>query len=479
MAGKPVAIIMGSQSDWATMTHAAETLDALGIGYEALIVSAHRTPERLFKFGKPRARKGFKVVIAGAGGAAHLPGMTASLTPLPVFGVPMNTNALDGKDSLLSIVQMPAGIPVGTLAIGKPGAINAALLAAAVLALSDDAAREAARRLARGADRNPSPKPPEGPEDRCSSPDSTIGILGGGQLGRMLALAAARLGFKCHVFAPSPDAPAFDVVHRVTTRGLRRHRRARPLRRRCRRRHLRVRERAGRDRDVPRRAQAGPARPDRCWRSRRTGRREGTSSATSASRTPFARVDAGDQLAAALDRARPAGGAEDAPLRLRRQGPDDHPQRRRSRRGLARDRRPARDPRSLHRVRARGFGGRRARADGEVACFDLTENEHRDHILKISRVPAQCPGQCGAEDARQIAETIADAFDYVGVLAVEMFVVADARRGSNCWSTRSRRACTIPAIGRSTAPRSRSSSSTSARSPAGRSPRRCGAAGSR
>jgi 5-(carboxyamino)imidazole ribonucleotide mutase len=137
MAGKPVAIIMGSQSDWATMKHAAETLDALGVGYEALIVSAHRTPDRLYKFAKAAKRKGFKVVIAGAGGAAHLPGMTASLTPLPVLGVPMNTNALEGKDSVLSILQMPAGIPVGTLAIGKPGAINAALLAASVLALSD------------------------------------------------------------------------------------------------------------------------------------------------------------------------------------------------------------------------------------------------------------------------------------------------------------------------------------------------------
>ena len=137
MAGKPVAIIMGSQSDWQTMKHAADTLDELGVGFEPLIVSAHRTPDRLFKFGKSARKKGFKVVIAGAGGAAHLPGMTASLTSLPVFGVPMNTHALEGKDSLLSILQMPAGIPVGTLAIGKPGAINAALLAAAVLALSD------------------------------------------------------------------------------------------------------------------------------------------------------------------------------------------------------------------------------------------------------------------------------------------------------------------------------------------------------
>jgi len=137
MAAKTVAIIMGSQSDWATMKHAAKILDALRIGYEARIVSAHRTPKRLYDFAGSARKNGFKVIIAGAGGAAHLPGMTASLTPLPVFGVPMNTYALDGKDSLLSIMQMPGGIPVGTLAIGKAGAINAALLAAAVLALSD------------------------------------------------------------------------------------------------------------------------------------------------------------------------------------------------------------------------------------------------------------------------------------------------------------------------------------------------------
>ena len=137
MASKPVAIIMGSQSDWATMKHAAKTLDDLKIRHDALIVSAHRTPGRLYEFARNARKNGFKVIIAGAGGAAHLPGMTASMTPLPVFGVPMNTHALEGKDSLLSIMQMPGGIPVGTLAIGKPGAINAALLAASVLALSD------------------------------------------------------------------------------------------------------------------------------------------------------------------------------------------------------------------------------------------------------------------------------------------------------------------------------------------------------
>ena len=138
-AKTPVAIIMGSQSDWATMRHAAETLDALGVPYQSRIVSSHRTPERLYDFARSARDVGFQVIIAGAGGAAHLPGMTAAMTPLPVFGVPVESKALSGQDSLLSIVQMPAGIPVGTLAIGKAGAINAALLAVSVLALNDRA----------------------------------------------------------------------------------------------------------------------------------------------------------------------------------------------------------------------------------------------------------------------------------------------------------------------------------------------------
>ncbi|MBE1505356.1 5-(carboxyamino)imidazole ribonucleotide mutase [Rhizobium viscosum] len=140
----PVAIIMGSQSDWETMKNAADTLEALEIEYDARIISAHRTPDRLVNFAKGARAEGFKVIIAGAGGAAHLPGMTAAMTPLPVFGVPVQSKTMSGQDSLLSIVQMPGGIPVGTLAIGKAGAINAALLAAAVLALSDE---EIAERL--------------------------------------------------------------------------------------------------------------------------------------------------------------------------------------------------------------------------------------------------------------------------------------------------------------------------------------------
>jgi 5-(carboxyamino)imidazole ribonucleotide mutase len=139
VAAKPVAIIMGSQSDWATMKHAAEVLDTLGIGYEARIVSAHRTPDRLYAFATGAKAAGFQVIIAGAGGAAHLPGMTAAMTTLPVFGVPVESKALSGLDSLYSIVQMPPGVPVGTLAIGRPGAVNAALIAASVLALGDPA----------------------------------------------------------------------------------------------------------------------------------------------------------------------------------------------------------------------------------------------------------------------------------------------------------------------------------------------------
>ncbi len=138
-SGHAVGIIMGSQSDWETMQHAAQTLDRLGIVYETRVVSAHRTPQRLFDYATGAKSRGLKVIIAGAGGAAHLPGMTAALTPLPVLGVPVQSRMLAGVDSLLSIVQMPAGVPVATFAIGQAGAVNAALYAAAILALGDPA----------------------------------------------------------------------------------------------------------------------------------------------------------------------------------------------------------------------------------------------------------------------------------------------------------------------------------------------------
>jgi 5-(carboxyamino)imidazole ribonucleotide mutase len=161
-----VGIIMGSQSDWDTMRHAAETLERLGVPHERRIVSAHRTPKRLVAYAEAARQRGLQVIIAGAGGAAHLPGMVASLTPLPVLGVPIESAALKGMDSLLSIVQMPGGVPVGTLAIGKAGAINAALLAAAILALNDSAIAEAldewrAAQTA-GVDENPAVAPAAG-----------------------------------------------------------------------------------------------------------------------------------------------------------------------------------------------------------------------------------------------------------------------------------------------------------------------------
>ncbi|HEY2177127.1 MAG TPA: 5-(carboxyamino)imidazole ribonucleotide mutase [Caulobacteraceae bacterium] len=160
--GNAVAIIMGSRSDWPTMKMAADCLDALGVGSEVKIVSAHRTPERLYAFAKGAKEAGFKVIIAGAGGAAHLPGMTASLTDLPVLGVPIQSKAMNGLDSLLSIAQMPAGVPVGTLAVGEAGARNAGLLAAKILALSDPAL--AARLAEQRADLAGSvPEGPEGP----------------------------------------------------------------------------------------------------------------------------------------------------------------------------------------------------------------------------------------------------------------------------------------------------------------------------
>lgn len=138
MAQPLVGIIMGSSSDWETMRHAAETLDKLGVAHETKVVSAHRTPQRLYDYASSAKERGLKIIIAGAGGAAHLPGMAASMTSLPVLGVPVESQALKGMDSLLSIVQMPAGVPVGTLAIGRAGAVNAGLLAASILAITDD-----------------------------------------------------------------------------------------------------------------------------------------------------------------------------------------------------------------------------------------------------------------------------------------------------------------------------------------------------
>ena len=238
------------------------------------IISAHRTPDRLYAFAKGAKAAGFKVIIAGAGGAAHLPGMTAALTSLPVFGVPVESKALSGQDSLYSIVQMPPGVPVGTLAIGQAGADQCGAAGGERVGAERSGAGQAARSLARTADRR-CRRRAEGFERvsapvRVLEPGATIGILGGGQLGRMLALAAARLGFKCHVFAPDPGFAGLrrgatgDRAPTTPTRG------ARPLRRERRCRHLRIREHAGGGRDIflPRAFRCCPIR--KSWRRPRT-----------------------------------------------------------------------------------------------------------------------------------------------------------------------------------------------------------------
>jgi 5-(carboxyamino)imidazole ribonucleotide mutase len=198
----PVAIVMGSQSDWATMKGAADVLAKLGVETDVRIVSAHRTPERLFDFARGAADEGFKVVIAGAGGAAHLPGMVASLTHLPVLGVPVQSKALSGQDSLLSIVQMPAGIPVGTLAIGEAGAVNAGLLAAAILATNDPALTERLKAF-RAAQTDAVAQRPSGRDDSTRRDNRHSGRRpawpddrhGGGPTGLPLPCLCARSGF--------------------------------------------------------------------------------------------------------------------------------------------------------------------------------------------------------------------------------------------------------------------------------------------
>ena len=275
MAGQAkIGIIMGSLSDWPTMKCAADVLDELGVAYEAKVVSAHRTPKRLYEYAETAKARGLQVIIAGAGGAAHLPGMTAAITQLPVLGVPIARETLSGQDSLLSIVQMPAGVPVGTLAIGKAGATNAGLLAAQILALADD---DLAKR--RGGAIAPSRRRrfprhrramPEDTRRAPLPPGSTIGILGSGQLGRMLAMAAARLGLQTHVYC-ADSGPAFDVATRTTKAAFDDTAALSAFARSGRRGDLRVRERGRRHRPPPCRPGSRCGRAPRRSRWRRTG----------------------------------------------------------------------------------------------------------------------------------------------------------------------------------------------------------------
>ncbi len=365
--------------------------------------------------------KGFKVIIAGAGGAAHLPGMTAAMTPLPVFGVPIESKALSGQDSLLSIVQMPAGIPVGTLAIGKAGAINAALLAASVLALGDPALAQRldawrARQSATVAQQ------PEGRDLMLPSsplpPGAVIGIIGGGQLGRMLALAAAQLGFRCHIFAPENDSPAFQVAAQRTVANYTDYDALRSF--------------AGKVDVVTYEFENVPA-ETAAFLAGRVVLAPGvaalqTSQDRVAEKTfisglglpvaPFAPVSDERELEDAIGRiGRPSI------LKTRRFGYDGKGQTRIDGRKNAATawaeigRAPAvlegfvTFDREISVIAARGW-------DGEIAIYDVPENHHENHILRTSTVPAGIAAAT-AKRAREIGGRIIAALDYVGVIGIE------------------------------------------------------------
>ena len=424
---------MGSQSDWPTMRHAAETLEALGVPFEARIVSAHRTPERMMAYASAAKGRGLKVIIAGAGGAAHLPGMSAALTPLPVLGVPVESAALKGMDSLLSIVQMPAGIPVGTLAIGRAGAVNAALLAASIVGLGDAKIMARAGALAGPPDRAPWParprtrRPPLTARNESREtlpPGSTIGILGGGQLGRMTALAAARLGYRCIVYAPEDHSIArrrrgrpSRAAPTTTTAALARF--AGPGRRH----HLRVRERArgGRHR-MP---ALKPVRPgvkaihvaQHRLREKEFFRKLGIGTAD------YQPIASEADIAAAT--------ALPGILKTCTEGYDGKGQVRvADRAGLAAawQKLGKRDCIlealvdflcEISVIVARGL-------DGATRTFPIGLNDHRDGILRTTTVPSGLPAGT-LSTAERFGTELARGLDLVGLVALEMFVTRDGR----------------------------------------------------
>ena len=412
-----VGIIMGSQSDWPTMKEAATLLEELGISYETKIVSAHRTPDRLWAYGKEAAGRGLQVIIAGAGGAAHLPGMMASKTRVPVIGVPVQTRALSGVDSLYSIVQMPKGFPVATMAIGAAGAANAGLMAAGILALQD---ADLATRLDAWRDA----LPPFRMNHKMTSPlapGSTIGILGGGQLGRMLSVAAARLGYKTCIYEPGGDCPASHVANHHFQKdyddveALRAFADA-------------VDVITYEFENIPTSAldileEHRPIHPNReALRVSQDRLTEKTFLQDLGLKTaPFANVtDAASMAQAVADIGAPSI------LKTRRFGYDG--------KGQARLKTPEDAAAALadmagapallegfvdfsHEVSviaARGI-------DGEVACFDPGENVHKDGILATTTVPARLTaGQ--RMDAVLLAANILNKLNYVGVMGVELFV---------------------------------------------------------
>ena len=411
-----VGIIMGSNSDWETMRHAAETLEKLGVDHEVKVVSAHRTPKRLYDYASSAKERGLKIIIAGAGGAAHLPGMAASMTSLPVLGVPIESQALKGMDSLLSIVQMPAGVPVGTLAIGRAGAVNAGLLAASILATTDDATRGAGRALSRGAD-------PSGGRNagmivrRARSSASSVAASSAG----CWRWRRAQLGYKCHIFDPHERPCAARCRGEVHARALMTTwRRCETFGAQRRRRHLRVRESAGRA--------ACACSATSCilassrWRSRRIAP---TKSVSSNRPARGSRRGARSQAWRMSARRWPSSGLP-VVLKTRRYGYDG--------KGQAWIRSADETESAWEAIGgepavaeagvdfAAEFSVIVARwADGRTTFWDSPDNIHRDGILRTSTVPSSPAVAAQVEEARKAAAAIAETLGHVGVLTVEFF----------------------------------------------------------
>ena len=397
-----VGVVMGSKSDWETMRHAAEVLAELGIPHEAKVVSAHRTPERLFRYGREAEGRGLEVIIAGAGGAAHLPGMLAAITILPVLGVPVESKVLRGVDSLLSIVQMPRGVPVGTLAIGAAGAANAGLLAAAILARKYPAIREALARYPRGPDRRrgriarmSARIHRHRTRDRTSEsrrpvvhPPASLGVIGSGQLGRMFVQAAQRMGYRAGVLSDRERRPPRRSAHWTVDRPARPPARPRDVRRPGRGRHRRVRERLGPGAPLAGAAAARPAGlADGLGQPEPAPREDASSPGTAFPSPPGGRSGPTAELDAAVrDLGLPlilktAASGYDGKGQVRVDSAAEAATRPGSSLG-----RVAVRGRGLGRVRRRGLGRRRPRATtASAVAYPVGLNRHERHILDSHR----------------------------------------------------------------------------------------------
>ena len=431
MSQPVVGIIMGSQSDWPTLKPAAAILAELAIDHEVRIISAHRTPDRMGSYAKGAAGRGLKVIIAGAGGAAHLPGMTASMTTLPVLGVPVESKALKGMDSLLSIVQMPGGVPVATFAIGEVGREERRASRGRHSRPFGFRPGAAPHHLARAPDRRrrrvsvrqmSAPKILSAPV----SPGGTIGILGGGQLGRMLAMAAARLGLKTHIYSDETDPPAFQVADKRTQGRYDDHAALAAFAKTCDAVTFEFENIPAETVEFV--AALAPTNPGASALRITQDRVDEKSFVMKLGlATPaFAAVDSAADAAAAFDK---LGGR--AVLKTRRFGYDGKGQ---AKVASAQDARAAFEsfkgaPCILEHfvdfdfeasvVAARG-------GDGAFAAYDPPENVHEHHILRRSIVPARLT-TAQADAAKDIAKKIAASLAYVGVFAVELFVGKDGR----------------------------------------------------